>query len=136
MAEVQKSLSRCYQDCRARFFKYHFSIFIPNKYCSRSLERGVTVMMMIKKGLPWLSALHSPSSTHMALCMCCQTGLPFTGQRPSNPDVSARCTEAQQPHSKDRPAGMMQDNDVLRPRCQLPSPQSSQTHTRTKCLNK
>ena len=128
---IQKSLSCCYQDFRVRFFKYHFSIFIPNKYCSHSLERGVTVMMMIMKGLPWLSTLHSstlsscprpapapsaprpasarslvPSSTCMALCMCCQTGLPFSGQRPSNPDVSAKCTGAQQLHSKDRPAGM------------------------------
>ena len=48
---IQKSLSCCYQDLRAWFFKYHFSIFIPNKYCFRSLERGVTVMMMVVKGL-------------------------------------------------------------------------------------
>lgn len=64
---IQKSLSCCYQDLRAWFFKYHFSIFIPNKYCFRSLERGVTVMMMVVKGLPWLSALHSST---LSSCPC------------------------------------------------------------------
>ena len=64
---IQKSLPCCYQDFRVRFFKYHFSIFIPTKYCSRSLERGVTVMMMIMKGLPWLSTLHSST---LSSCPC------------------------------------------------------------------
>ena len=124
---IQKSLPCCYQDFRVRFFKYHFSIFIPTKYCSRSLERGVTVMMMIMKGLPWLSTLHSST---LSSCPCPAPApsaprpasarsllpqlriyvsvyvLPFSGQRPSNSDVSAKCTDAQQPHSKDRPAGM------------------------------
>ena len=73
----------------------------------------------------------SPPAPHAWHGMCCHRGLPFSGQRPPNPDVSANCTDAQQQHSKDRPAGMTEDDDAPRPRCQLHSPQSSQTHTRT-----
>lgn len=150
----QKSLSCCYQDPQSLVLQVPFQHIIPSNYCFTCLERSNSnddgsegTSVAFSSHLSTLSSCPCPapprapklllpkafspsSTTHTALYLLHRDCTQVDSSH-SNPDVSAKCSDAQQLALKDRPAGMTED-DAPRPRCQLHSPNPSQhTHTHT-----